>query len=101
MKEEEKAGGALGKCLFTQQTAPFGNTKPLGDSADPTAAASRNSVPFTIGESTPGVLAGGAAAVPKPGWRGEFGLLGALLASLSRGAHPARPKHLNKGEGPI
>ncbi|RLV88704.1 hypothetical protein DV515_00015377, partial [Chloebia gouldiae] len=47
VNKEEKAGGGLEKCLLTQQTAPFGNTKPLSDSADLTAAASRN-LQFTI-----------------------------------------------------
>lgn len=29
VNKEEKAGGGLEKCLFTQQTAPFGNVKAL------------------------------------------------------------------------
>lgn len=104
-KEEKAAGGGLEKCLLTQQTAPFGNTKPLGDSAALTAAASRNSVPFTIGESTTGVLAGGGAGVPKAGTfllgsqagEGTWGFCsssskvpaGSSAGPSSIGAHPA------------
>lgn len=85
---------------------PSVTPKPSGDSADLTAAASRNYVPFTIGESTTGVLGGGAAGVPKQErscWEARLERrpvasaapakaqpqLGALLAPHPRGAHPA------------